>query len=1468
MAYRGQPGDFSERDLKEGLLHLLAVNGFREEDLKTPERITNIEMVLDDYCCMRTLAHFPKLQSVSLIQQDIQKIEGLEYSPELQRLLLNENSIKKIEGLQNCLNLQKLYLPFNCIKEIGSGLAGLEQLEVLWLAGNQLRSLENLVLPSLTELNAASNQLSSVVGAFDQLPQLQSLNLSGNRLCSFKEVLDLSRSSLTALSFADPDFGENPICSLCNYQTYVLYHLPKLQVHDQMYVDAEAHNMAQAAYAQKRLYYNMHIKTLKRQSGDCLRAAKVIHEARCNTLGQDLSAAARLLRRADAFRQSREKNGGDEADPAEYQDLELATRRLQLCEVELADADFAFQQLQQSVQQTLDAHISRLLLELRSGGNVRFEKVDDTSQVAGLVTSRFRPEDFSLFGFNRIKIGQVTRLHHRSLQLRFEQLMDCSDMSAAFEYLFYVPQSRNALEELQEVAQAGPQISERLKHRKFSKTCSAEELDEIGIELEEGPSGPWRKVSATDSPVLLTNSLALAEAGRLLYNSNTEMGQALGRSMSRARPNEVGQRVAGRRGVVLICKVHLGEQLADYPSCFASNFLDVHDLWQREPSKKDPRGPVMIGDDTSVLRSLQRASIKDEKVKVWNVPYVELILPEFLVEFEYVHDVEFGTSKDSQTDCGAFDSLLAEYSFFGQMGVEQETQQRKRKPADVHDLSQITQEDVDPHPSPSHGLPQLPNLPQILHLDAKKLMDPSLRVCKFTELKVLNLHGRQLRRIAPEAFDAIHGLETLLLSFNCIESLSAIPACDSLICLDLAHNLIQKVHHVVGFPMLRELDLSWNQLSEHENFLILGRELPYLETLEIRGNLLVDSRSWAVRKMHSLRILDGKEVTPDEVQAYRNVKPLEFNEDLLRKHAFAPPKGISQRLPGETGYDPEKDRISTLMAMCTANPDRAPFISRANWRSKVLAVDLQGVGLTDLRFLAELPECQFLCLSDNEIPNLDWLPPLQKLESLHLERCNLTSLKGIARCQELQKLEAGGNHLTDALELQKLSKLSQVSLEDNFVDSLDTFAQLSCLMELYLSNNVIEELRSLLLLKQLPKLLVLDLAGNDLCKASDYRQYAMFHLRKLKVLDGIPLSKAEQQQADEKFSGKVTMELLEDKLGPSPSCYTFRTVDLSNQGIREIGQLINDDLFPSLRELVLDGNPITDIRNLGPLVKLLVLRLNKTKLDLESGVLGGAEFTGGLGTFPNLQVLELGYSCIADMRVFSELPLQSLRILHLPGNEISKLEGLNKMEQLRELVLDKNRVKQFDEKSFEGLRALRELRVEDNGLKSLSNIGPLPRLRALYLSLNRIVELSELEKLRPLRHLLVVHMAQNPVARKPQYRLQLLHCVPTARAVDGREVTHEEPERLDQVAFMDGGKTAAVYVFNDPPPSNVQVTFISPPVATVQVPGGPGSDLAKAPGAERDRRSSQGQVEMDLSGLKKDRAQSARKTVPNTGPGR
>jgi Leucine-rich repeat (LRR) protein len=118
----------------------------------------------------------------------------------------------------------------------------------------------------------------------------------------------------------------------------------------------------------------------------------------------------------------------------------------------------------------------------------------------------------------------------------------------------------------------------------------------------------------------------------------------------------------------------------------------------------------------------------------------------------------------------------------------------------------------------------------------------------------------------------------------------------------------------------------------------------------------------------------------------------------------------------------------------------------------------------------------------------------------------------------------------------------------------------------------------------------------------------------------------------------------------------------------------------------------------GPLSKLLVLKINKTKVDMEK-MLTEEDEGGGIGSLPHLQVLEIGDSGITDISQFAHFQLSALRILHLPGNDITKLEGLSHLEQLRELVIDHNKVKQFDEQSFQGLRCLRELRAEDNCLR-------------------------------------------------------------------------------------------------------------------------------------------------------------------------
>lgn len=77
-----------------------------------------------------------------------------------------------------------------------------------------------------------------------------------------------------------------------------------------------------------------------------------------------------------------------------------------------------------------------------------------------------------------------------------------------------------------------------------------------------------------------------------------------------------------------------------------------------------------------------------------------------------------------------------------------------------------------------------------------------------------------------------------------------------------------------------------------------------------------------------------------------------------------------------------------------------------------------------------------------------------------------------------------------------------MSLEDNEIEHLENLDNLQNLMELYIGNNVITNQREICSFKSLPKLIILDIQGNPLCAERTFRVYAIFHLKKLKVLDG------------------------------------------------------------------------------------------------------------------------------------------------------------------------------------------------------------------------------------------------------------------------------------------------------------------------------------------------------------------------------
>ncbi len=231
--------------------------------------------------CLVWVRGVAELEEIEVIQSPlVTRIHSLECSYRLTRLWLSECQLTEIRGLQECRLLQTLVLDGNRIRRI-QGLERLDSLTQLWLNGNELTVLEGLsTLTNLQQLWVGRNKIDHIGSALDANLALTDVNLSDNKIGCFKDLDHLSRlPNLTNLALNDPHFNPNPVCMLCNYQTYALYQLTNLTCLDALAVTDEAKHLALATFSKKKMYYNMRIKTLKRNTTNVYHRAKLAMES-------------------------------------------------------------------------------------------------------------------------------------------------------------------------------------------------------------------------------------------------------------------------------------------------------------------------------------------------------------------------------------------------------------------------------------------------------------------------------------------------------------------------------------------------------------------------------------------------------------------------------------------------------------------------------------------------------------------------------------------------------------------------------------------------------------------------------------------------------------------------------------------------------------------------------------------------------------------------------------------------------------------------------------------------------------------------------------------------------------------------------------------------------------------------------------------------------------------------------------
>ncbi|XP_070449226.1 leucine-rich repeat-containing protein 9 isoform X10 [Equus przewalskii] len=1258
------------------------------------------------------------------------------------------------------------------IKELKiGGLQECRNLEKLYLYYNKISKIENLEkLFRLEVLWLNHNTIKNIEG-LQTLKNLNDLNLAGNLISSIGRSLD-PNEQLERLNLSG-----NQICS---FKTTAM---------------------------KKITYYNMRVKTVQRRLNEDLEKLKD-RKCKLQKLPEEriklFSFVRKNLERELAEFKGSGKGHNDRSNSSKVTELEkskncesvteepslqqkLLTKlnalneRVTFWNKKLDEIEAIYRV---EVKQKKKSHgllIPFLLIELETVGNIHFEegtRSDDWfNSCYELIISRFCTWDFRTYGITGVTVKRVIKVNNRILRLKFEEkfqkFLDNEDMHDSESYrkmlecLFYV---------------FDPEVTVKKKH-----------LLQI---LEKGfKDSATNKLPLRKEAVILANSLSMCECPRIEF---------LQQKYKDEKKNSLEHELF-RHGILLITKVFLGQSVEAHEedSISRANYPMVNSVFI--PQKY-------------LLNSIMGQRNCDCSIRQckWFVFDHDLVLPEYIVEFEYITVVK------AHSLFSSFNNVILEES---------------KKNSEGSVFSQDLKFDdqvikMDPRIKPRQKLTTLDDK-TILSLTKTNI---------YSHIVSLNLHGNSLSKLRD--LSKLTGLRKLNISFNEFTCLDDVYHLYNLEYLDASHNHVITLEGFRGLMKLKHLDLSWNQLKKSgDEINMLCKHTTSLLTLDIRHNPWqkpATLRLSVIGRLRTLTHLDGLLISEEEATAAMKF----ITGTKITQHSSA-----------------KEERPRTLSIwpsakILTQSSKLGPHSRLSgNWYLKITALNLDGQHLFEITNLEKLENLKWASFSNNNLTKIEGLESCVNLEELTLDGNCISKLEGISKLTKLTRLSINNNLLTglEKHTFDNMLHLHSLSLENNRITSLSGLQKAFTLIELYISNNYIALNQEIYNLKGLCNLVILDMYGNIIVwNQENYRFFVIFHLPELKALDGISIESPETECAKDLFGGRLTSDMIAERQGHS-NFTQMQELNWTSSSIRTV-DLIPVDQFRNVSSVNLQNNNLTSFSGLIylPNVKVLCLNYNhiesimprlKPQTHLTSrqllhqkvsssgyGQQGAAKINRDTMSSENLppimhslEVLHLGYNGICNLIQLQLNRLRNLKFLFLQGNEISQVEGLDSLAVLQELVMDHNRIRAFNDSAFAKPSSLLALHLEENRLRELSKLQPLVKLEKLFLGYNKIQDMAELEKLDGISSLRELTVYGNPICRKMLHRHVLIFRLPNLQMLDGIPVNSDDRAKAEfHFSELQAKKNSFIPVTNSPVDGGSFGQVKAPPIKITNVilPGG------------------------------------------------
>ncbi|KAF7261056.1 hypothetical protein EG68_02249 [Paragonimus skrjabini miyazakii] len=1301
-------------------------NGLNTEGVCTNVfAVENLHIIFSGLPYLISLKTFPFLNELLIISQDVAKIYHLDSLPNLKKLWICECKVKKIENIDVCENLEELYLYDNAIRTI-ENLENLEKLRVLFLNDNRIEIMQGLsTLKNLERLNLSNNNINNISVQLKCNSKLSTLCLSGNKLDNLQNVLRLTfLPNLTSLMINEPGFRKNPVCENPNLPLVLLFFLPKLIELDNVTVSSpELRNSIECIMATKQSFYMMKSQSVHSHFdnlNNTLRAAYCSISTKIFAQIRDLDKNMRLLhfRRSQTVKRAASL---EDLDKSLYNSW-IKELKLRICfwECMLERYKCELQQSLKVIERQKQLRIKLCQVELENCGFIEVRESGKDEECfkccSDIFASKICCNELWPVNITGVKILRIYKIVNRLLLQNFEEdnVLNADDTERKVKH-----------DELQKIHQ--------LRQQDYALLVRPEEINELETYVDFIQSGKIAK----------------------------SLDQCLTHCLYKADEKNLEQLKATQ------CNI---------PHWNPKQFISILILRTWQESTSQEIAPVL--EDKINLESYQNNGSRTEfktsnerkhdvcrhQTKIQTSPDHISLLPEFIITVQYVTKIESASPFYQIMTGNNSNFVLPNFS----EGIKTDLSIMKQIPTKFLKSipTEVTEETLETFIEVrSSGKTESATL---LVVDKCRIRLPYLQ--KFANLKEIQINHCNLQKVPP-----MSGLAVQV--------------------LDLSHNSLHNLSTMGSLPALKKLDISYNLLAD------LSEELnkiqfccSSLEGLCLKHNPWKkdeELRKFTLTVLHNLASVDEIPVTQveqEEAELQRNKQSMTL---ALISGSVSTFKDVNESCSYFT-----VDAVADYLLHWNRTFSLPKEI--INWNN-ITSLSLKGIQLRSVEEeLVRLINLRFVCLDDNYLTNLDNLTGFQNLEEISARNNCLISVEKLGSLRKLRRLLVGKNFLK-SFHVSKenvFPSLEVLVLQSNGLQLLSELHTCCKLRELYVGNNNITELKAIINLKNLTDLMIIDLSGNPITEnLKDYRARLIHYFKCLKSLDGKEIQPTEVTQSKELLEGHLSYEFLMERLG----CDSFTEIiclDLPNCGVKFV-DVLNVNTFLRLQSVNLEKNNLSSFGGLLflPQIKILCLAENNIYSLFPQHICTlatnkHAKITDAIDQqyvtlyhstqpiFPFLQVIHLAKNQINSLQPFQFHRMPSLRSLFLQNNEITSVTGLEGLQQMRELVLDGNKIKEISGISFLYNWSLQEIHLEYNRLRELKQLNGMETLKRLYVAGNKLADLSDLEKFAESQKQLVeISLIDNPITIKRLHRMILIHGCSRIQIIDGLPVTTEERER-------------------------------------------------------------------------------------------